>query len=228
MDKKLYEVSQKILSKNDIKANELREIYKDKNLYVINLMSSPGAGKTTLLEHFAINKYFSFAVIEGDLETNRDSERLQKRGIDAYQITTGDACHLEAAMIHRAYKVLESSGKLDNLDFLFIENVGNLVCPASYDLGANINIVLLSTPEGDDKILKYPTMFMIADIIVITKSDIMEHFDFNIENIKSYVKKINPKSKLFIISHKDKNTLSELADYLVYCKNNNITSKHNY
>ncbi|RDU58671.1 hydrogenase accessory protein HypB [Helicobacter sp. MIT 99-5507] len=228
LDKKLYEVSQKILSKNDIKANELREIYKEKNLYVINLMSSPGSGKTTLLEQFAINKYFSFAVIEGDLETNRDSMRLQKRGIEAYQITTGDACHLEAAMIERAYSALESSRKLENIDFLFIENVGNLVCPASYDLGANINIVLLSTPEGDDKILKYPTMFMIADIVLITKSDIMEYFDFSIENIKSNINKINPKSKLFVVSNKDKDSLNKIADYLIYCKTNNIISKHQY
>ncbi len=228
MSKKIYDVSQKILSKNDIKANELRKKYKDLDLYVINMMSSPGSGKTTLLENFAINDYFKFAVIEGDLETNRDADRLIKRGINAYQITTGDACHLEASMIESAYDTLYSNGKLDDVDFLFIENVGNLVCPASYDLGSNINIVLLSTPEGDDKILKYPTMFMIADIILITKSDIMEYFDFSIENIKSHINKVNPKSKLFIINSKDKNTIKELANYLIWCKDNKITSNHNY
>lgn len=228
MNRKIYDVSQKILSKNDIKANELRKKYKDIDLYVINMMSSPGSGKTTLLENFAINEYFKFAVIEGDLETNRDADRLIKRGINAYQITTGDACHLEASMIESAYDTLYSNGKLDDVDFLFIENVGNLVCPASYDLGSNINIVLLSTPEGDDKILKYPTMFMTADIILITKSDIMEYFDFSIENIKSHINKVNPKSKLFIINTKDENTIKELANYLIWCKDNKITSNHNY
>ena len=228
MDKKIYDVSQKILSKNDIKANELRQKYKHKKLYVINMMSSPGSGKTTLLENFAINDYFKFAVIEGDLETNRDADRLIKRGINAYQITTGDACHLEASMIENAYDVLSSNGELENLDFLFIENVGNLVCPASYDLGSNINIVLLSTPEGDDKVLKYPTMFMVADIVVVTKSDIMEYFDFNLENIQSNINKINPKSKLFVINNKDESTIRELADYLMWCKDNQITSKYNY
>lgn len=228
MSKKIYDVSQKILSKNDIKANELRQKYKHKKLYVINMMSSPGSGKTTLLENFAINDYFKFAVIEGDLETNRDADRLRKRGINAYQITTGDACHLEASMIENAYDVLSSNGELENLDFLFIENVGNLVCPASYDLGSNINIVLLSTPEGDDKVLKYPTMFMVADIVVVTKSDIMEYFDFNLENIQSNINKINPKSKLFVINNKDESTIRELADYLMWCKDNQITSKYNY
>ena len=228
MDKKIYEVSQKILSKNDIKAKQLREFYKNKNLYVINLMSSPGSGKTALLEHFAMNKYFDFAVIEGDLETNRDKERLEKKGIVAYQITTGDACHLEAFMIEDATKALESKGFLENIDFLFIENVGNLVCPASYDLGANINIVLLSTPEGDDKILKYPTMFMVADIVVITKSDIIEYFNFSMENIRSNLQKINPKAVLFMINNKDKDSIKNLADYLIYCKNHKITSKHRY
>ena len=228
MDKKIYEVSQKILSKNDIKAKQLREFYKNKNLYVINLMSSPGSGKTALLEHFAMNKYFDFAVIEGDLETNRDKERLEKKGIVAYQITTGDACHLEAFMIEDATKALESKGFLENIDFLFIENVGNLVCPASYDLGANINIVLLSTPEGDDKILKYPTMFMVADIVVITKSDIIEYFNFSMENIRVHLAKINPKAVLFVINNKDKDSIKNLADYLIYCKNHKITSKHRY
>ena len=228
MDKKIYEVSQKILSKNDIKAKQLRECYKNKNLYVINLMSSPGSGKTALLEHFAMNKYFDFAVIEGDLETNRDKERLEKKGIVAYQITTGDACHLEAFMIEDATKALESKGVLENIDFLFIENVGNLVCPASYDLGANINIVLLSTPEGDDKILKYPTMFMVADIVVITKSDIIEYFNFSMENIRAHLQKINPKAVLFVINNKDKDSIKNLADYLIYCKNHKITSKHRY
>lgn len=226
MDSKIYSVSQKILSKNDIKANELRERYSSNNLYVINVMSSPGSGKTTLLESFSKINDFRFAVIEGDLETNRDAERLNKMGIKTYQITTGDACHLEAKMIEDAYLHLEKEGFLEGLDFLIIENVGNLVCPASYDLGAKLNIVLLSTPEGDDKILKYPTMFLVADIVIVTKSDIMGYFSFNIENIKSDLYKLNPKAKLFILNNKDLDSVAVLADYIKECKSKNYISKH--
>lgn len=227
-DSKIYEVSQKILSKNDLKANELRQKYSNDNLYVINLMSSPGSGKTTLLESFSKISNFKFAVIEGDLETNRDAERLKNLGITAFQITTGDACHLEAKMVENAYLKLMENDSLKNLDFLIIENVGNLVCPASYDLGAKLNIVLLSTPEGDDKILKYPTMFLCADIVVVTKSDIMEYFEFNIQNVKSDLEKLNPHAKLFITSTKDVYSIKKLVDYIQECRVNNYISKHSF
>ncbi len=225
---KSIEISQKILSKNDLKANELREIYKSDNLYTLNFMSSPGSGKTTLMECFSSFSDFKFAVIEGDLETNRDVERLHKRGIKAYQITTGDACHLEASMIEIAYKKLKEQGSLEGIEFLVIENVGNLVCPASYDLGANLNIVLLSTPEGDDKVLKYPTMFLCADIVVVSKVDIMEYFDFDIKRVESDLKKLNSKAKFFTISSKYSSSIRALVDYIKECKDKNIASNFRF
>lgn len=208
------EIAQKILSKNDLKARQMREIYNQHNLFVINIMSAPGSGKTTLLELFSNDSSFKFAVIEGDLETNRDALRLQNCGIKAYQITTGEACHLEAVMIERAFLHLKNNDGLDNIDYLIIENVGNLVCPASYDLGEDIRIVLLSTSEGDDKVLKYPSMFLCADIVVISKSDVAEIFGFSIDNVKSDLAKLNPKAKLFSISNKDKNSISALQNYI--------------
>lgn len=208
------DIKQKILSKNDLKARQMREIYNRNNLFVINIMSAPGSGKTTLLEQFSGDSSFKFAVIEGDLETNRDAIRLQNCGIKAYQITTGEACHLEAAMIERAFLSLKNSGGIDNIDYLIIENVGNLVCPASYDLGEDLKIVLLSVSEGDDKVLKYPSMFLCADIVVVSKSDVGEIFNFNIENVKNDLAKLNPKARLFSISNKDKNSISVLQNYV--------------
>ena len=147
-DKKTIEVIKKILDKNDHEANHNREHFEKHKVLSINLMSSPGSGKTTLLENLVDIADFKFSVIEGDLETNKDANRLAQKGIDAYQITTGTACHLDAFMIHKAlHHIL-----LDNIDVCFIENVGNLVCPASYDVGAHLNIVLVSIPEGEGKI----------------------------------------------------------------------------
>lgn len=208
------DIKQKILSKNDLKAREMREIYRQNNLFVINIMSAPGSGKTTLLEQFSNDSSFKFAVIEGDLETNRDALRLQKRGIQAHQITTGEACHLEALMIERAFLSLQNSGAIANIDYLIIENVGNLVCPASYDLGEDLKIVLLSATEGDDKVLKYPSMFLCADIVVVSKSDVCEIFNFKIESVKSDLAKLNPKAKLFSVSNKDEKSIAILQDYI--------------
>lgn len=228
MDSKIYQISQKILSKNDMKAKELRKKYAFDNLYVINMMSSPGSGKTTLLENFTKINDFKFAVIEGDLETNRDAQRLSKRGVKVHQITTGDACHLEAKMIEEAYLELKKDESLKGVDFLIIENVGNLVCPASYDLGAKLNIVLLSTPEGDDKILKYPTMFLVADIVVVSKIDVMGYFNFHLENVYDDLQRLNPKAKVFTTNNQDLNSVESLVDYIKECKAMNYTSMHSF
>lgn len=216
---KKVEIAQKILSKNDLKARQMREIYAQDNLFVINIMSAPGSGKTTLLEAFGADKDFRFAVIEGDLETNRDAERLQKMGINAHQITTGEACHLEASMVEKAYFALKNSGALEKIDFLIIENVGNLVCPASYDLGEHLKIVLLSTPEGDDKVLKYPSMFLCADIVVVSKCDIADIFDFKIAQVKADLAQLNPKARIFSVSNKDETALDSLKNYIKSLKN---------
>lgn len=221
-DRKMVEAGERILSKNDKEANRLREVWKQyPGLYVVNLMSSPGAGKTTLLEHVAKEAKFTFGVIEGDLETNRDAERLQKVGVRAHQITTGNACHLEAHMVSLALKNFDLKG----LDFLFIENVGNLVCPASYDLGAHLNIALLSVPEGDDKVLKYPTMFRTADVVVVTKTDLAPYFDHDMKTIYSDMGRLKPKAPVLTISVKE-NGAKSFVEFLEEKKRSGFVSDH--
>lgn len=226
LSKKSIEVGMRILSKNDQEAMKLREFYKDNGLFVVNLMSSPGSGKTTLLENIAKNHLLDFSVVEGDLQTNRDAQRLAKYGVNAYQITTGDACHLEALMVKEALDNLQQQGDLR--DFLFIENVGNLVCPASYDLGANMNIVLLSTAEGDDKVLKYPTMFMCADAVIISKSDLIEVFEFEVEQVKEDLAKLKKEIPLFLVAKNDLESIKKVCDFLKVNKEKNYVSSHTF
>ena len=166
------EVLKGLLDANDHQAAHNREHFERHGVLAINLMSSPGAGKTTLLEATieALGKELSVAVVEGDLDTENDAQRIRDKGVPAIQISTGSACHLDAHMVHTALHELD----LDGVDVLFIENVGNLVCPASFDLGQHCNVALLSTPEGDDKPAKYPVMFRAADLVVITKADLLE------------------------------------------------------
>ena len=226
LSKKSIEVGMRILSKNDQEAMKLREFYKDNGLFVVNLMSSPGSGKTTLLENIAKNHLLDFSVAEGDLQTNRDAQRLARYGVNAYQITTGDACHLEALMVKEALDNLQQQGDLR--DFLFIENVGNLVCPASYDLGANMNIVLLSTAEGDDKVLKYPTMFMCADAVIISKSDLIEVFEFEVEQVKEDLAKLKKEIPLFLVAKNDLESIKKVCEFLKVNKEKNYVSSHTF
>lgn len=172
------EVLKGLLDANDHQAAHNREHFARHNALAINLMSSPGAGKTALLEASidALGADLKIAVIEGDLETENDAERIREKGVRAVQISTGSACHLDAHMVHTALHELD----LDDVDVVFIENVGNLVCPASFDLGQHANVALLSTPEGHDKPSKYPVMFRSADLVVISKTDllpVLEDFD---------------------------------------------------
>jgi hydrogenase nickel incorporation protein HypB len=164
-----------LLDANDHQAAHNREHFSEHGVLAINLMSSPGAGKTALLEATieAFGDRLRIAVIEGDLETENDAERIRAKGVPAIQISTGSACHLDAHMVHGALHDLD----LQDIDILFIENVGNLVCPASFDLGQHFNVALLSTPEGDDKPAKYPVMFRAADLVLITKSDLLAVLD---------------------------------------------------
>ena len=164
-----------LLHENDHTAAHNREHFNTHGVVAINLMSSPGAGKTSLLEATirAIGDEFRMAVIEGDLETENDAERIRSHGVTAIQITTGSACHLDAHMVHSALHELD----IDDVDIVFIENVGNLVCPASFDLGQHLNVTLLSTPEGHDKPAKYPVMFRAADLVLVTKSDLLPVLD---------------------------------------------------
>ncbi len=168
-------VLKNLLSENDHQAGHNREHFDAHGVLAINLMSSPGSGKTSLLEATidALGQGLRIGVIEGDLETENDAERIRARGVPAVQITTGTACHLDAHMVHRALHHMA----LDGLDLLFIENVGNLVCPASFDLGQHLNVTLLSVTEGDDKPSKYPVMFRAADAMLVTKTDLLPFLD---------------------------------------------------
>ena len=187
------EVLESLLSENDQQATHNRAHFDKYGVLAVNLMSSPGAGKTTLLERTIdlLKDEYRIAVIEGDLETETDAQRLRARGVPAIQITTGSACHLDAHMVHDALHKL----RLAELDLLFIENVGNLVCPASFDLGHHLNVTLLSVTEGDDKPAKYPVMFRAADVVLLTKADLLpviEEFDAgrataNLRNLASNV-----------------------------------------
>ena len=161
-----------LLDANDHQAAHNREHFDQHQVVAINLMSSPGAGKTTLLETTIerLGGEFNIAVVEGDLETENDAVRIRAKGVPAIQITTGNACHLDAHMVHDALHQLD----LDALDIVFIENVGNLVCPASFDLGQHKNVTLLSSPEGDDKPAKYPVMFRASDLLLLSKSDLID------------------------------------------------------
>jgi hydrogenase nickel incorporation protein HypB len=168
-------VLKNLLSENDHVAGHNREHFDRHGVLAINLMSSPGSGKTALLEASVelLKDKFKIAVIEGDLETENDADRIRARGVPAIQISTGSACHLDAHMVHDALHELS----LDGLDIIFIENVGNLVCPASFDLGQHHNVTLLSTTEGDDKPAKYPVMFRAADLMLLTKADLLAVLD---------------------------------------------------
>ena len=209
-DSKTVEVIRNILHKNNQEAEHNRIHFNKHNVLAINIMSSPGAGKTSMLEVLADIADFKFAVIEGDLETNRDAERLEKKGVSAYQITTGTACHLDALMVHKALHNIN----LENIDVCFVENVGNLVCPASYDVGTHLNIVLLSIPEGNDKVMKYPVMFRKADLVIFTKTDLIPYFDYDLEAEKSAIRKLKPNADILEISTKNPDSIRKIADWI--------------
>jgi hydrogenase nickel incorporation protein HypB len=211
-DKKTIDIITKILDKNDHEAEHNRTHFNKNNVLSINLMSSPGSGKTSLLEHLSDVADFNFSVVEGDLETSRDADRLKAKGIDAHQIQTGSACHLDAFMVHKALHHMD----LEKMDVCFVENVGNLVCPASYDVGSHLNIVLVSIPEGEDKIAKYPVMFRAADLILFTKTDLLPHFDYDIEAEKATARKLKPNVDILEVSTKDIESLKKVANWIKF------------
>ena len=187
---RIAQIRQNVLKKNDLLAAELRHRFSAAGVSVINLVSSPGAGKTSLLEYTLreLQPRFSVAALVGDLATDRDAQRLSRAATKVQQITTGTVCHLDAEMIATAI----NGWQLDGLDFLFVENVGNLVCPASYDIGETMRAVLLSVTEGEDKPLKYPTIFNSADYAVITKIDLAEAVGFNRDEARNNIHEVSP------------------------------------
>ena len=206
-----------LLHENDHTAKHNRDHFDQHDVLAINLMSSPGAGKTALLEAtiqqlgLKSNSNIKIAVIEGDLETENDAERIRKHGVKAIQIATGSACHLDAHMIHQALHNLD----LAEFDIVFIENVGNLVCPASFDLGQHLNVTLLSVPEGDDKPAKYPVMFRTSDLVLISKSDLLPILDdFKPEKAKGYLRDIASTAPVMELSSKDKSGLPQWIDWI--------------
>lgn len=211
-DAKTIAVIEKILDKNDHEASHNRAHFDSHGVLAINIMSSPGSGKTALLEKFAEMAEFGFAVIEGDLETSRDADRLKAKGVDAYQIQTGSACHLDAFMVHKTLHHID----LDKVDVCFVENVGNLVCPASYDVGTHLNIVLVSVPEGDDKIAKYPVMFRKADLVLITKTDLLPYIEFDVEAEKKEARKLRPNVDILEVSIKDDNSVKRVLEWVEF------------
>ncbi len=186
------EVGQNVLKENDRIAAELRAGFRDRHTVCLNLISSPGAGKTTVLERtleaFATRPW-RVAVLTGDIQTDRDAARLGRYGFPAHQITTGGTCHLDASMVRRALGEVAAEGALD---LLLIENVGNLVCPASYDLGEEAKVVLLSVAEGDDKPLKYPSIFRRASLMLIHKVDLLPYVPFSLEAARADARRVNP------------------------------------
>ena len=210
--KKEILVLEDLLGSNKKTAENIRQALTKQGILAINLLSSPGAGKTSLLERLSeyLEPGFRMAVIEGDIETERDAERIRAKGITAWQIMTGGACHLEAKMVGNLFPEIPT-----DIDFLFIENVGNLVCPASFDLGEHIRLVLLSTPEGDDKPKKYPKAFTTSDCLVISKADLVPPLPFDIAKARDEALTINPKLKAFITSSTADTGIRELADYLI-------------
>lgn len=198
----VIDVHESLLAANTAQALENRKHFEAMGAVAINLISSPGSGKTTLLEETIKNlrDEFRIAVIEGDIETERDAQRIRNQGVPAVQITTGGACHLDARLVHKGLHELHHESGSDKFDLIFIENVGNLVCPATFDLGEHERIVLISVPEGSDKPAKYPKAFTSSQSFLITKTDLLPYFDFSIEEASVEALRLNPALKILELS----------------------------
>ena len=209
---RLVEVRKNILRQNDVAARELRDEFRRSNVFVVSLVSSPGSGKTALLEKVLtlLRPSYRVAALVGDLATENDAQRLARSRAPVKQITTGTLCHLEAGMVRDALQ----TWNLTQLDFLFIENVGNLVCPSSYDLGENLRLVLTSVTEGEDKPLKYPTIFNSADVAVLTKMDLADAVEFDEPTVLANIQAVRPGMQVLRVSAKTGLGIKEFIDFL--------------
>jgi hydrogenase nickel incorporation protein HypB len=212
-ERRIVEVRQAILGKNDRLAARSRGFFQARGLLVLNVLSSPGSGKTTFLRETArlMREQAKVGIIVGDLATDNDAQRLRESGAPVVQVNTGTVCHLEAEMVARAVKQLD----LTDLKLLIIENVGNLVCPASYDLGEDLRVVLLSVAEGEDKPLKYPPMFQAADVVIMSKMDLAKACDYDAKTALTNVRRIAPNAKVFEVSAKTGQGMDVWRDYLI-------------
>lgn len=194
-------LERRVLGKNDLVAERNRRLFRSRGAYVVNLISSPGAGKTTLLEKTlgALASGLSVAVVEGDVQTKNDAERVAATGVPVEAVETGGACHLDAAMVGRAFEALAPRLPV-RLDLLIVENVGNLVCPSAFDLGEDEKIALVSVTEGEDKPLKYPALFHAARTCIVTKCDLLPHLDFDVEALEANARAVNPHLTLIRVS----------------------------
>jgi hydrogenase nickel incorporation protein HypB len=209
---RVLEIKKSVFEDNDRQADLLREELKKDKTFLLNLMSSPGSGKTTTVLRTieALKDEMSIGVLEADIDSDVDAHSVAQTGTKVIQLHTGGMCHLDADMTKQGLLGIGTEG----IDFVILENVGNLVCPAEFDTGASKNAMILSIPEGDDKPLKYPLMFSIVDVLLINKIDAMDYFDFDLEAVKARVKKLNPNIKVIPISAKTGEGTSEWADWI--------------
>ena len=199
-DVTLINIKEEILAENRELANQQRAALRDRGIFLVNFMSSPGSGKTSLILRTLkqLEGAHRMAVIEGDVDSAVDAERVAREGFPAVQIKTGGSCHLSAAMVEKGLGALS----LESLDLLFLENIGNLICPAGSDTGAHLNVALASIPEGDDKPLKYPLIFRTSDVFIVNKTDVQAHFDFDMGAFRERVRRLNPGAPVFEVSCK--------------------------
>jgi len=209
---KVLEIKQSVFEDNNRQADLLREELKENKTFLLNLMSSPGSGKTTTLTKTiaALKDEMRIGVMEADIDSDVDARTIAGTGVKVIQLHTGGMCHLDADMTRQGLEALETA----KIDCAILENVGNLVCPAEFDTGAVKNAMILSVPEGDDKPLKYPLMFTIADVLLINKIDVMEYFDFDLEACKARAKKLNPEIKIIPISARTGEGIEEFAGWI--------------
>ena len=212
-DVRILEVKQSVFADNNADADRLRQQLKADKTFLLNLMSSPGAGKTTLLSRLAeaFRGKVHFAVMEADIDSDVDAQTMAKLGVDTVQVHTGGMCHLDADMTRQGLRALGS----EKYDLVILENVGNLVCPAEFDTGAVKNMTILSVPEGHDKPLKYPLMYETCQLLVINKTDVLEHFDFDREKVVEYARRRNPTIEILFVSAKTGEGVDAVANWIM-------------
>ncbi len=206
------DLKQTILSKNRDLAFEIRKDLAARGTFMLNLMSSPGAGKTTLILDLIrrLKQKVKIGVIEGDVESQVDADRIHAEGVPAVQLRTGGSCHLDSAMIKVAVEALNQ----EQLNLVIVENIGNLICTAEFDLGANLQVMILSVPEGDDKVIKYPNMFRVSDVLIVSKIDYLQMSDFDMVALMERVKRLNPNIRVFRVSAKTGEGMDELCTWV--------------